>query len=101
MKKQIILSRILIELNLLNLLIKLSSFKFLKNLSKNLVRVEELGILGDSPEELELLTNPEYYRYGIRSLKYLFESEHEITDQTFLNIKEIHPKNVMFYDKNE
>ena len=80
---------------------KTKQLQILKNLSKNLVRVEELGILGDSPEEFELLTNPEYYKYGIKYLKYLFKSEHEITDQTFLNIKEIHPKNLMFYDKNE
>ena len=76
------------------------SLKRLELVRKLSLTVDELSFWESSPNDLELLTNPIYYKNGIKSLSYQFYSKHIITDQSFINIIEINPKFIHFYDRH-
>ena len=64
------------------------------------VSVDEISIKDNLSNKLELLTNPIYYKYRIKKMSYQFSCNHDITDQTFTNIKEINHSYIHFYDNN-
>ena len=76
-----------------------NSLQKLEQIKMASISVDEISIK-DNLSKLELLTNPIYYKYRIKKLSYQFSCNHDITDQTFTNIKEIYPNYIHFYDNN-
>ena len=76
----------------------LESIEILNNIKKGSMKIGTLFISGETEEELENLTNPEFFNILIH-FDYKFNTNHLISSKTLENLNKIQPKIISIYIK--
>ena len=83
-----------------NIWLDLVSYEFsissLKDIEILVLKIDNLFLAGNNEEEWETLTNPWYFKKGVRSISYKFNIVHNLPDKFFENIKMIDLDSVNF-----
>ena len=73
----------------------------LSNLEDFSFAYDILEISGETSKDIEKLTNPLFFKNGVQNLFYISKKNHFITDQIFMNIRQINPNFIKFMNNSK
>ena len=71
-----------------------NSISILNDIGKNKIQLDNLLLRGESLDECEILTNPEYFKGGVCKFTYYLKEHHSISTKFYENINKINPKSL-------